>query len=267
MRTSAFIAGLLLVGTASRVLPRDAVSSFVPAQPLPAAVYEVALLGRRAAAADLVWLRTIQLIGSRPYSEARYPHLEDWADVITALDPGYQMPPATVAVLLVTETDRAERVDALLARAEERDATGFYFPMLRGFVAYFGRRDLPAAAAHYERAGERGGPPYVKAFAKRLRTRALQCTELIDDLAAVARSDGVDRDALRSRSTDIVVSCFKQEIEHAATRFRLDRQASATSLQQLVSAGYLPAVPQTPAGSCWDFNGIDVQLVACRGPQ
>ena len=58
----------------------------------PVTAVRTASLGRPLAAAELAWLKTIQLIGSADYERRGFPTLDDWLDVITSLDPSFDDP-------------------------------------------------------------------------------------------------------------------------------------------------------------------------------
>lgn len=255
----------LLIAAALTEAPAAGTTTASP--PRPALSYRVLTLGHRAAAADFVWLRAIQLIGSPRYAQQRFPHLEEWVEVIEQLDPRFQTPPAFVGILLVNEADRAESVDRFLARAEHNAGEkNYYFAMLRGFVAYFGKLDLPAAAVHYRRAAERGGPDYLGKLADRLATRVLNCSDLASDLALAANQDSLEKDPLRRNAQGIVVNCVEEEIKTAAQRYQLTQGQRAASVETLVEAGYLKDLPEPPPGMCWRLVGIRGKLTDCSSP-
>jgi hypothetical protein len=146
------LAALMLAAVAYATAPDNRASDDLDPTPWPPAAVRVAALGRSSAAADVAWLKTVQLLGSDAQAAAGYPELEKWIDLITTLDPRFEEPYFFGATLLVTDPERAPQIDALLERGEQVFPGLFHFAMLRGFLAQFGLLDATKASEHYRRA-------------------------------------------------------------------------------------------------------------------
>ena len=185
--------------------------------PPKARVLSAMALSRDHAAADALWLRTIQFIG-HPDSEAqKYAGLENWIERINTLAPRFELPYYTGSILLATEPERAKAAATIMERAIEnlnQDAcleaqecatpsvfedAGDAFShacrpcaayrgcapdmyMWRGFVSYFGEFDNQSAAQYYCEAAKRDGPEYLQRMAPRLIREKTQCDDLRNDL-------------------------------------------------------------------------------------
>jgi hypothetical protein len=227
------------------------------------AVVQVASLGRREAAADAMWLRTVQLMGSTAYETAGYPHLETWLGHIADLDPQFVTPYLLGAVLLTTDRARSEVVDEILARGEVALPHLFSLPMMRGFVAYFGALDPARAAGHYRRAAAfPDAPEYLGAFAKRLDHEVASCGNLQRNLAdAHAHATQRERDMLEGEARTILENCQKTLLERGAAAFRLSRGHEPT-VDEVVAEG-LAEAPVAPRGQCWKLDHGRAALGPC----
>ncbi len=236
----------------------------------PEPVVRVVDLGRRFAAVDVAWLRTVQMIGDDDAARAHYPHLEDWIDLETRLDEKFAVAYAFGAILLTTDAARADKVDEMLARGERAMPEDFTLSQYRGFLAYFGRLDPIAAAEHYEKAAQKGGPRWYAQFAARLRKQGVECEAVLANLQEVYNESNESNEskssyqaeAMKSERAHIFEACWKKTIELAATKFRMQKSANATDVKQLVDGGYLGQVWQ-PHGMCWQLSHERATLAPC----
>jgi hypothetical protein len=204
-----------------------------------------AAFGRREAGADVVWVRLVQLLGDPRYSKARYPALEEWLELIADLHPRLMGPFYFGVTLLLGDPERRERVDELLAVAEQRVPDEFRFPLERGVLAYFGRFEPIVAAEHLERAAAKAGaPPFIGQLASTLRKRGIACSSIAHDAELVSQG--------ASSIGDRTVECIKRRIEAAAAAARLNDDPD-TSVEVLVQRGHLPAEVLIP-GVCWTLR-------------
>lgn len=229
-------------------------------------IVRVAGLGRTRATADIVWMRMVQLIGSPRMEQAGYPDLDGWLDLTSRLDPTFLVPYFFGAILLVTDDARAARVDGILARGEAAAPDVFSLPMYRGFLAYFGRLDRAAAAAHYGRAANKpNAPPYLGPFSERLRRDEGTCANAQRDLQEVASSSDANLGSfLANARGKLLIHCLKARIETAATSWRVKNDNRAPTMEDLFASGLLERPQPAPAGSCWQLDEAQkASLVPC----
>lgn len=231
----------------------------------------LALLGRRAAAADVTWIQTLQFVGAPWADQVDYAGLEHWLQLVTDLDPGFAHAYLIGGVLLATIHDRAPAADALLQKAE-RNLTDPHVlsqtAQWRGFVAYYGAFDPQRAAEHYQRAYDLGGPPMLRERARTLRDRSADCRELWRSLSDSVGSrrqliggDMVD-DRRRAR---ILQNCFREELNRALSVRRISRKGDAETIEELVDDGLIAAVPPTlEDGKCWKAIAAKAYIRPCE---
>ena len=259
MRPLIVAIGFALV--AARTVPdaRDETQADELAWPLPA--MKAAALGRPFAAANVAWLKTIQLIGSADYERRGFPTLDGWLEVITSLDPSFEDPYFLGATLLVTDSSRTLAVERLLARGEAAAPDVFSFALMRGFVAQFGALDPQAAAAHYRRAAAmKNAPSYLTAHAERLERERVGCANVFDDLSRVSVSPAAQAASLE-RSGAIFEHCVAGMIRRAAVQYRMQTGRPAT-VAALVKEGTIEDPPRPP-GRCWTIEHDRPRLIDC----
>lgn len=219
-------------------------------------VTRAAALGRTQAAADVTWMRTVQLIGA-PGAQARgYPQLEGWADAVTALDPSFEHPYYFATVLLVTDPDRAPKIDMILQRGESALPNQFQLSMYRGFLAHFGHLDLRRAAELYRTAAAKPrAPAFLHALAEKLEQHLGTCGSLLDDLRAFSTTTGgARRHALDAVDAKVFERCTQLRLEQAAAAWRARHDGRAPSLEDLVADGLVEGEPPAPPGRCWRLD-------------
>lgn len=305
VRDVGWLAVFLMLGSSAAVLaPSGARSSERPglSPPAPPLLLQVAALGRYHAAADLLWLRAVQFIGT-PGSEASgYPGLGAWMQRITHLSPAFEAPYFTAGILLATVVDQTDEASELLGQAErnlvpprcaapvscvrpdgdidpetasrdcapcaELEGCNWEIPLWRGFVSYFGQLDTKTAAVHYCESRRRGGPEYLSRFVARLARQVDSCRALRSELVEVlSQSQGDERAALINTSGQlrIVLHCEENALKQAAGAYRLRFAKDPTSVEDLISTG-LAERPFAPPGQCWMYGTEGFVLQPCSAP-
>lgn len=257
------ILAALALGAAVLLAPDRMVEEGDSAPP-PEAVTRVAALGRSHAAADVIWLRTVQLIGDPKAERRRWPSLEHWVDLTTRLDPAFATPYFFGAALLVGDPKRVAIADQLLERGQAAIPNDFSFPMMRGYIAYFGRLDPAGAAAQYRAASRLpGAPRYLEAFATRLETQAHNCTELLRNLSALAAAETPERRrAMLAEREPIAIGCVEGSLKNAAGAYR-NRYGRDGTLEELRAEGLLSGQLYAPPGQCWKLSSGRPSLGPC----
>jgi hypothetical protein len=238
--------------------------------PWPPAIARAAALGRTHAAANVAWLKTVQLLGSDSYAAADYPHLEQWIDVITRLDPAFEEPYFFGAALLVTDSKRAPSIDALLQRGEGSFPTVFAFPMMRGFLAQFGLFDAASAAKHYQRAAALpNAPAYLAKHAERLAKEGASCGTILADLKQLtAGASSAQAQTIAEQRFSILEHCLAGLIHRTSVSLRLSgKTKSPTGFPTLaeVEAELGGPVPHPP-DRCWVLDLDKAKLAPCPNP-
>lgn len=254
------------LGLAVLVAPNGLVEQEDPSPP-PEAVTRAAALGRTFAAADLIWLRTVQIIGDGPMIARRWPQLEHWVDLSTRLDPAFETPYFFGAVLLAGDRERAHVTDALLERGQRALPNVYSLPMMRGYIAYFSRMDPAAAAVHYATAAQLpGAPRFLGKFAATLEKQAVTCSAMARDLEMLARVESPDkRNAMLAEREGLLISCVEGQLKNAAAAYRNSHEGRNGTLKELQDAGLVESELFAPPGRCWTVKGGRGVLVPCPG--
>ncbi len=259
----ASVALAIAVAVAPAALPERA-----DGRPPPEVLSRAVALGRSHAAADLAWLGTVQLMGDPQQEAARWPGLEDWIDLTTRLDPGFETPYHYGALLLVGDLQRADAADALLARGQQALPARFSLPAMRGFIAYFTRLDPARAAVHYREAARLpGAPQFLAVFAQRLEHQGHTCPDVLRNLTALASvSDPRERAALLAGRERMMLGCVEGQLRGAAAAFRT-RLGRDGTLDQVRAEGLLVDEPWAPPGQCWTLEYGRPKLLPCPAPE
>jgi hypothetical protein len=252
------------------------VAAALPVPPRPVVVsapwnprfLELATLGHKTAAAELMWMRTIQVIGDADFDAVLKPQLIVWLEGVNSLDPTLRAPYFLGAVLLIGRRDDGERLDVMLERAEKLAPDDYELPQLRGFIAYFSGLDTDKAAAHYERAASvKGAPGFVAAFAARLRKQGLSCRALHQNLSDIGRADASVRRWLTGDDDTVLRNCITEELRRAAGQYRLLGLGPSPTVDDLIAKGLLAEAPPSPAGECWLLKDGRYVLGPCGNQQ
>jgi hypothetical protein len=178
---------------------------------------------------------------------ADYPAMSRFVHAALELDPynmdGYYFGQA----ILVWDAGRYQLANELLEYGMKYRTWDWQLPYFAGFnYAYF-LHDRQSAARMYMRAGELSGEPMFQSLAGRYLQEGGHTQMAIDYLRAMEKGA---RNAAIRKSFQVRVEAFRAvlAIERARDRFIADRGVSPTSIDELVTAGYIPAQPADPYG-------------------
>ena len=223
--------------------------------------------GYNAVAADLYWIRAIQYYGgtklavasnalaaSPAASSTDYRLLYPLLDLTTTLDPRFNIAYRFGAIFLAEPSPggagRPDLAIALLEKGLRERPDKWEYMQDIGFVHYWWRKDYPAAAAWFDKAGKVPGAPWF-----------------LKSLAAVTLAEGGDRRSSRTMWMAIRESAENDWLKNDAERRlqQLDvadlidalqraidaaapRTGKLTNWQDLIRAGVVRRVPTDPVG-------------------
>jgi tetratricopeptide (TPR) repeat protein len=218
-----------------------------------------AALGHRGLVSDLYWLAAVQYIGEQRAAERGWDRLYPLVDLVTDLDlrHGYAYQTAGIVLSSVGRLDESNRI---LEKGMEKGPPYWTFPYYVAFNYWFYRGDYATAARYAERAAQTpGASPNISHLAVSLASKggtpelALEMLEelgrTVKDEATAARLDEQRKLALLERDC--------QALERAAARFERERGRRIWSLSELVTHGYVPAIPQDPFGGEYQWDGAE----------
>jgi tetratricopeptide (TPR) repeat protein len=225
---------------------------------MPSGKYLKAIsLGHAPLLADFVYLWAIQYYSD--YTRAdRYRYVEHvFGDVIGELDPGYIDPYWVGALILTAEAKDEEAGLRLLDRGFEKNPSVWILPYLAGWECQ--RNGQPdRAAAYFDRAAKvPGAPPDLFRLKAGMTARAGNLREAIarwQDVLADPRNNDEARAIATRQIRTLTVRADVQDLDAAIGVYRKQVGRPPRSLDELVRAGILNAIPRDPDGQPYAYD-------------
>jgi hypothetical protein len=123
-----------------------------------------------------------------------------------------------------------------------------------GFVYYWDLKDYPAAARAFQAGSERpGAMPWMRVMAARVAAQGGQLATSRFLWSEIARQPGNEQ--MRKSAEEHLMAIEAEEeitkLDELTALYKLRQGRSARSLQALVLAGYLRALPRDPSGALY----------------
>lgn len=213
-------------------------------------------LGNPSAAADYLWLKSIQYFGtSTPYG--KYPTLAPLVDTITQLDPKFEYP-YEFAMITLPFMDKSREAAVIGARGAENFPNSGWMNYYLGTVYHLNLKDYKNAFTYYERASKLPDAP--GAASSLAGTVLNQITDTVDDrLAAAVFWEAVYEKAKTEEQRETAKNWFLQmqilyTIELNAERYKTQFGSYPETLQDLVTKGYMKEIPASPVDREYVWN-------------
>lgn len=225
-------------------------------------------LGHAPLVADLVYLWAIQYYSDYD-REDRYRYVEHvFGDVIAELDPAYTDPYWIGALILTTEAKDLDGGLRLLDKGFAQNPSEWVLPYLAGWecdrAGQFAR-----AAAYFDRAAKApGAPPALfrlkagmTALTGNLREAIARWKDVLDD----PRNDEGARSIATRQIRTLTVKADLQDLDAAIAAFRARVGRAPRSLDELVRAGFLRALPLDPDGEPYAYDPATASATSKAG--
>lgn len=210
-----------------------------------------ALLGYHNVAADILWLRLVQVLGNKRNRADEYEWMYHALDVITTLDPQYAYAYYAGGVVLGDLAHRTDLSNRLLLKGREANPAVWNIPFLLGYNHYFLLGD-PEKGAEYimQAASLPDRPAYLPGLATRLSVEAGNPGTALAFLEARFREtqDPEMRDFLVNRMKEVIIERDIQILQRAVETYRTKHRTLPAGLTALVADELLPGLPQEPFG-------------------
>lgn len=212
---------------------------------------KVAVLGYDQLAADLLWLKAIQVMGKKGSEHADAEWFYQAVDVITTLDPKFDYVYQMGSVFLSVLADRADLAVQLLSKGviDNPDEWRLYFYL--GFDQFYYLGNFKEAAdAMAKAAALPGRPAYVPLLASRLYAHAEEpelALAFLEQMYRLSKDDQV-RAELRARMQEVMVERDVKMLNQVVQRFHERYHRFPGELTELVTAGLLTELPSEPFG-------------------
>lgn len=242
-------------------LNRKAELDFDAPDPL---VLQTLALGDKYSAADITWLETTNYFGGQDGAEQWYARLSGLLNTIVSLDPNFEYAYLFGGNALSSTMSGVGTADDLLERGMKQFPKNWRFPFYIGLNAYIFRDDNKRAGQFIgQAAGFPNAPRFLAAFSTRLLASSGDCDESMRMLQSLLQksTDKVVQKNLRERQRYLVWECNFQLLEQVSTQYQKQRNVAPKNMQELVSSGILPRIPEDPFGGRWSI-GTDGQILS-----
>ncbi|HZP41418.1 MAG TPA: hypothetical protein VFD84_07885 [Candidatus Binatia bacterium] len=264
------VLGLALATTAVRLdrepAPRDGVRDLVY---LPDAhLLRPLVLGHTNVLADLVWFRTISYFGEHYQRDHAYPWLARMCEVVTDLDPRAEHVYRFGGLMLPWEAGEVDAGIRLLEKGIRVFPDSWELRYDLGIVRYLFQRDHARAADDLRRAAALpGAPPMVAGVAAALETKRDDPATAIEILTRMRdEATSPETRAVFERSiADARVAWDLARLDALVATFRARTGRLPASLDQLVAAGLLRAVPPDPYGGAYEVDAATGRVRSSTG--
>jgi len=217
----------------------------------PGEYLKPALLGYEHIAADVLWLRIVQVLGQGTLSAVEYEWLYRALDVVTTLDPGYAYAYQAGGVVLAELGHRPDLSTTLLEKGLRANPAVWQIPFYLGYNHFFHFHDYRRAAEYMALAAKLPGrPAYLPRLVARLYAEAGSVPVAIEWLIPLWR-DAEDvhiKGALETRIKELTIARDLQRFEEAVARYRETLGTLPGHLEDLMRQGFLPSIPTEPFG-------------------
>ena len=258
LTTLAALTGIVAVTGTRLDRPRGATTAAEEPVYLPKAEYLRPMsLGWQNVLADVLWFRAINYFGQHYRSDRAYPWLARMCDLVTDLDAHAEHVYRFTGVILPWEVNQADAGIRLLEKGIVQFPDSWLLQYHLGFNYYFFKNDYERALEHLRRATALpGAHPSITRLVAVLAAHRYGPETTVQFLSELAQD--VDSPEIRG-----VVEEHIQEAHLAAGLARIDAAAqtyrertgqSPPSVDTLVAAGLLDAVPSDPFGGHYEID-------------
>jgi len=224
---------------------------------LPSGKYlKPATFGYYGVAADFIYLWSIQYYGD-PGFHPQMEYLKHTYDIITELDPQYLDAYQTGALFMFSEGRNPKAGLQLLDQGLERNPKQWIFPLDAGFYCIMRLRNEKLAAEYFAKAAK---IPGANSLAKRALASAqfklgdkVSALELWKEVFETAENATIKQTAYQ-QIYELRVLIDLDVMRSAIQEYEKQFGRPPLNLDQLVSRGYLKAVPEDPDGNAYDYD-------------
>jgi hypothetical protein len=216
-------------------------------------------LGYEGLLADIYWTRVVQYFGGKRLGRSTdFRLLGPLLQITTDLDPHLLIAYRFGSIFLADKPPRGAgqplEALALLHRGIVANPDYWRFWEDVGFVYYWDLKDYPAAARAFQAGSERpGAMPWMRVMAARVAAQGGQLATSRFLWSEIARQPGNEQ--MRKSAEEHLMAIEAEEeitkLDELTALYKLRQGRSARSLQALVLAGYLRALPRDPSGALY----------------
>jgi tetratricopeptide (TPR) repeat protein len=232
-------------------------------------VLRITSFGHRLAVADLYWLRTVQYIGETVMTDSnRWEALYPLANVVTDLDPRYGYAYQVAGSNLGGLAHRYAEADKILLKGMRNLPDRWTLPFTLAVNKFFYEGDFAAGAEYARIAARAGKRPHLALLAANLSLASDRTDEYATAEAFLEETLRLG-DALRLEDTPELHAQLAQrlvkvrtyavlhQVERAVAAYRAAEGRNPVFLGELITKGYLSAIPADPSGGTLLYDPRD----------
>jgi len=228
---------------------RGVVSGFM-FMPSPG-VIKAASLGYDAISADLIWLKAVQTLGNPKLSGDEVDWCYKALDTLTSVDPYFVEAYETGGLIFTLNEDKVDLANRLLEKGAEYNPDVWQLKYYLGFNYYYFLNDYDKAGKYLSEAAEvKGSPRFLPYLASRVSVTAGRKEFALEFLRHMY--DQVEDERLKEnylkRMNEIKTSILLDGLQSAVKRYEGVKGEAPRSLEELVTAGVIKAIPSDPSG-------------------
>jgi hypothetical protein len=201
--------------------------------------------------ADLLWLKTIQVMGEKNVPPENAKWIYNALDVASDLDPLFSYMYEGGGIFLSTVTGEFELSNKLLRKGFDNNPQSWHLPFYLGVNYFLHMEDYKRAAYFMGRAAEIPGRPAVVALlATRLYAEAGDprfALELVERVYENTQDERA-RSELEKRMKELVVEINLSDLTKAVDAFHKQFNRYPGSVQDLLVSGLISRPPSDPLG-------------------
>ena len=219
---------------------------------LPKGEYlKTAALGYNHLVADVIWLRTIQVIGDKRISEEGYNWIYHALDVVTTLDPKFDYAYQAGGIVLSALGKKIELSNSILEKGLKENPDVWQIPFYLGFNHFFYMDDYKTAADYMTIASRLPGRPfYVPQLAATLYVEQGNPEVALEFLERAYKEteDERIRKEIENKTKEVMVERDIIFLEGGVKRYIEIYRKDPESLEDLVTGKIIDMIPKEPFG-------------------
>lgn len=269
---------ILLIGSAGVASSKDwlragqrkvSIGNEHPPLYLPSAEYvRLVTLGFNNFSSNIFWFTTINYFGKHYAGDRDYRWLFNMCDLVTELDANKEFVYEFCGTLLSWEAKDATLSNKILDKAIKHFPKSWRYYYLRGFNFWYFLENIEAARHDFEVASKLDGAPH---FITTITSRLIASSDNVDTAVSFLQDalqrtkDQTAQKALKKKLKQAMLSQNKNRLTALAKEYEKTKGEKLTSLEQLVSAGYLKAVPGDGFGGTFKLESKTGEIVSSSG--
>ncbi len=233
-------------------------------------VLKLASLGYKHVVADLVWLRVIQVFGSRHLTQDDYNWIYHALDVTTTLDPQFVEAYLAGGLALTVIADHVDQSNRILKKGIEANVQNWKIPFFLGFNYFNFLHDYEAAATYIEMATEiPGHPSWLPLLAARLHVQAQAPHVALEFLGRIydGTSDPWLKAKLEIRMKEVIIEQDLMALERAIDTYQSQFGELPKSLERLAETGIIGGIRPDPFGEAYAFDPLTGEVTSRSMPE